>query len=334
MRFRTVIPGLFAVLAALRALPEARADGSVLVLGKASSQQRNVIVGAVVAAGRADGWSLQADAFQDRESEAVLACLRSAKPWSCVAPHMKSRGDQLVVVQVDLDRTDTVLGVHVVTAASDTDSTANHFCNACDDESLKLAVSDVARRLLRDAAERSGRTKLSIRSRPDRAWITLDGKPAGSTDIVKATYPGEHTVLLTRTGYAPATRTVQVKEGETADLVVDLELAAVTVIDRSQSPRPAPSRRVPKLLIGAGAVALVGGAILLGVDEDPSPVGKRHEYYYDTAPHGVGALIAGGAAVGAGTYLWLRASRASSTTSSPTVAPSTGGAVVGWSGRF
>jgi hypothetical protein len=333
MRLQIFIPAFLAALSVLRTVPEARADGSVLVLGKASPQQRSVIAEAIIGAARADGWSLQAHPYSDRDAETVLACLRVTRPWPCVAPHVKDRGDQLVVVQVELERTDTVLGVHVVTATTDADSTADHFCNLCDDDSLKRASAEVARRLLRDAAERSGRTRLSIRSRPDRAWITLDGKLAGSTDTVKATYPGEHTVMLTRTGYVAATRTLLVKDGETATLAVDLETAQETIIVLPGE-RRAPSRLVPKLLIAGGAVALVGGAILIGIDEDPSPVGKRHEYYYDTAPHGVGAIIAGAAAAGAGAYLWLRAARAARSTSSPTVAPAPGGAAVGWSGRF
>jgi hypothetical protein len=334
MRFQIFIPGLFAVAVALGAPPEARADGAVLVLGRASPQQRGVIAEAVIATARDGGWPAEVPVLADREREAVVACLRAARPWSCAAPHLKGRGDLLVVVQVELERTDTVLGIHVVTAASDTDSTANHFCNVCDDASLKLAVADVTRRLLRDAAERSGKTRLSIASRPDRAWITLDGKPAGSTNLVKATYPGEHTVMLTRTGYATATRTIEVQEGETAELIVDLEPAPGTVIDRGRDRRARAPRRVPRLLLGAGVVALASGAVLIGVDEDPSPVGKRHEYYYDTAPHGVGAVLVGAAAVGAGAYLWRRASRASRTKSSPTFAPSPNGAAVGWSGRF
>lgn len=337
MRLWIFIPGFLAAVTTPRAVPEARADGAVLVIGEASPEQRGLIAQAVVATARDGGWSVQAPALPDREGAAVAACLRAARPWSCAAPHLKGQGDPLVVVQVELERTDTVLGVHVVTAASDADSTANHFCNACDDASLTVAVAEVTRRLLRDAAERSGKTRLSIASRPDRAWITLDGRPAGSTNTVKATYPGEHTVLLTRSGYATATRTIEVREGETAELLVDLEPAPGTVIDRGHDRRAGAPRRVPRLLIGAGVLALAGGAVLIGVDEDPSPIGKRHEYYYDTAPHGVGAVVVGAAAVGAGVYLWLRASRASRASrikSSPSFAPSSGGAAVGWSGRF
>ncbi|HWO22236.1 MAG TPA: PEGA domain-containing protein [Kofleriaceae bacterium] len=317
------------------AVSRARADGSVLVLGEVSPQQRELIASAVVATARDGGWRLTPRASPDEETDLVAACLRAAKPWSCVASQMQDKGDQLVVVQVDLERTDTVLSVHVVTAASDAASTANHFCNACDDDSLKLAVSDVTRRLLRDAAERSGTTRISIASEPDSAWITLDGKPAGSTNTIRPTYPGEHTVMLTRAGYATATRTVHVKEGEL--LPLNFNLVSSTVIDESGDPRARSSRRVPLLLIGTGAVALAGGAVLFGVDEDPSPIGPQPPRYYDTVPHGIGAALVGTAAIGTGLYLWWRASRASRasrSTSSPTLAPSLGGAAVGGSGRF
>jgi hypothetical protein len=244
---------------------------------------------------------------------------------------MKDKGDRLVVVQVGMERMDTVLSVHVITAVNEADSTANFFCNACDEGSLKVAASDVTRRMLRAAAERSGKTKISIKSRPDRAWINLDGTLIGSTNTIKATYPGEHTVMLTRSGYLTATRTIVVKEGETAQLIVDLELAPGSIIDRSGDQRVSSSRLAPKLLAGAGAVALIGGAVY-SFTVDPPSSGKQPRYLYSGPALGVAA--AGGAALGIGLYLWLRPGSGAAAPTAPAVSPQPGGGVLGWSTSF
>jgi hypothetical protein len=329
MRFRIVFLGWFALVAVL--LSEARADGSVLVVGEASPRQHEVIVDAVIATAREIGWSLAAHPFLDQERAEVTACLGAARPWACVAPYMKDKGDRLVVVQVGIERTDTVLSVHVITAINETDSTANYFCDACDEDSLKVAASDVTRRMLRAAAERNGKTKISIKSTPDRAWINLDGALIGSTDTIKATYPGEHTLMFTRSGHLTAIRTVVVKEGETAELTVNLDPAPGSVIDRPGDLRTSSSRLVPKLLIGAGAVALIAGAVY-SFTVDPPSSGKQPRYLYSAPALGVAA--AGGAALGIGLYLWLRPGGGPATPAAPAVAPQPGGGVLGWSTSF
>jgi hypothetical protein len=332
MRFGIVILGWFALAAALA--PPARAEGSVLVAGKASPRQREVIVDAVIATAREIGWSLKAHPFPDKEHAAVTACLGATRPWACIAPYMTDRGDRLVAVKVGIERTDTVLSVHVITAVNDTDSTASYFCNACDEAALKAAASDVTRRMLRTAAERSGKTRISIKSKPDRAWINLDGTMIGSSDTIKATYPGEHTIMLTHSGYLTTTRTVVVKEGETAQVIVNLEPVPGSSIDRPGDRRASSSRVVPKLLTGAGAAALIGGAVY-SFTVDPPPGGKQPRYLYSVPALGVAA--AGGAALGIGLYLWLRPGSGPAThaaSAAPTVTPHPRGGVLGWSMSF
>jgi hypothetical protein len=203
---------------------------------------------------------------------------------------MTDRGDRLVAVKVGIERTDTVLSVHVITAVNATDSTASYFCNACDEAALSAAASDVTRRMLRAAAERSGKTRISIKSKPDRAWINLDGTMIGSSDTIKATYPGEHTIMLTHSGYLTTTRTVVVKEGETAQVIVNLEPVPGSSIDRPGDRRASSSRVVPKLLTGAGAAALIGGAVY-SFTVDPPPGGKQPRYLY--RPRGRGGRRGG-----------------------------------------
>jgi hypothetical protein len=90
-------------------------------------------------------------------------------------------------------------------------------------------------------------------------------------------------------------------------------------------------RIVPGLVAGAGLAAVIGGSIVSFTAED-SPEGQKHKYVY-SAP-GIGVAIAGGVAVGAGVYLWLRTSRQLRRRAVPTVSATAGGALAGWATTF
>jgi hypothetical protein len=336
MRLKNVFLGLIVIAVAFGPLSRARADGSVLVVGKVLPRQRQLIVESIVTTAREAGWTLRSPTFSPQEIDSVVACLGTEKPWPCVAPMLEKKGEKLVVVQVEVQRADTMLTMHVLAATNDLESTANQFCNVCNDRDLGLAVANVSRQLLRDSAERSGKTFLVIKSKPDKAWITLDAKPAGSTNVAKATYPGDHTVMLRRDGYVPATKDVRVKEGQTLEIELTLVPSPGTAVGPRDRPVPivGPSLFVPKLVTGASGAVLLGGILLVAFDEDPSPIGKRHEFVYNTAPLGAAAIITGALGVTYGLYRWVRTSRASKPTSSPTIAPQPGGATVGWAGSF
>jgi hypothetical protein len=302
----------------------AHADGAVLVVGPVSPRDRDVIVDAIKGEGRA--LSLRFSAAVSRDAaDASVACLRDQTPWSCVAPVIRGK-DQLVIVEVDSDRGGgapiTIVTAHLLTAGAEAESFASRHCAMCNEDALKRTVGDLSRDLLQRAASRSGRTKLTIRSRPERAQIKLDGVPAGATDATLATYPGKHTLELQAPGYAAGTREVIAVDGSTIAVAIRLQPAA-----RRPGAAPPGSRRWPGLAIGAGAAAIVAGGLLIAFDQDPSP---HQRYYYNTAKYGAASLAAGAVIAGAGIYLWLRP-RASSAAA---VAPVPGGAAVGWAGRF
>lgn len=303
----------------------AHADGAVLVVGAVSSRDRDVIVDAIKGEGRA--LSLRFNATVGRDAAAAsVACLHDKTPWSCVAPVLRGK-DQLVIVEIDSDHRGgapmTIVTAHLLTAGAEAESFASRNCAMCSEDALKRTIGDLSRDLLQRAAARSGRTRLAIRSHPDRAQIVLDGEPSGATDTTLATYPGKHTIELQATGYAAATREVIAVDGSTVDVAVPLQPAT----RRSGDPGSPGSRVWPGLAIGAGAAAIIAGGLLIAFDQDPSP---QHRYYYDTAKYGVASLAAGAVVAGAGVYLWLRP-RASSAAA---VAPVPGGAAVGWAGRF
>lgn len=89
-------------------------------------------------------------------------------------------------------------------------------------------------------------------------------------------------------------------------------------------------RLLPYGLMGAGAVALLGGVVMLAIDEDPDPADTMNATYRDTGTAGVIFGAAGAAALGVGIYLWFSDQRGSR----PVAAVSSDGAVIGWAGRF
>ncbi len=89
-------------------------------------------------------------------------------------------------------------------------------------------------------------------------------------------------------------------------------------------------RLLPYGLMGAGAVALLGGVVMLAMDEDPDPADTTNPTYRDTGTTGVILGAAGAAALGVGIYLWFSDKGGSR----PVAAVSSDGAVVGWAGRF
>jgi hypothetical protein len=97
-------------------------------------------------------------------------------------------------------------------------------------------------------------------------------------------------------------------------------------------PKGTSSSIAPLLLMGAGGVAIVGGGVLLALNE-PSSVPRDQEQpktYRSTIAPGV-AMLAGGAVAVVGGYLWWRHSKSSS---QPTVSVVSGGAIAGISGSF
>jgi hypothetical protein len=308
----------------------ARADGAVLVVGAVSPRDRDIIVDAIQSAGSALSLRFTAAAGQGA-ADASVACLRDQTPWSCVAPVIRGK-DQLVIVEVDSDRGGgapmTTVTAHLLTAGAEAVSFASRGCAMCNDEALKRTAGDLGRDLLQRAVARSGRTRLAIRSRPDRAQIRLDGEPAGATDATLATYPGKHTIELQTRGYAPATLDVVAIDGATVDVAIPLQPEARRSGGDPGSPGAPPrSRLAAGLVIGAGAAAIVAGGLLIALDQGPSP---DQRYYYATAKYGVASLIAGGLTAGAGIYLWVRPHASSAAA----VAPVPGGAAIGWAGRF
>lgn len=72
------------------------------------------------------------------------------------------------------------------------------------------------------------------------------------------------------------------------------------------SPARRRSTRSAKLLVGAGAAAVIAGGVLYALDEDVSPVGPQPPTYFNSAKPGIALGVAGAVAIGAGVWSWTR----------------------------
>jgi hypothetical protein len=102
---------------------------------------------------------------------------------------------------------------------------------------------------------RSYVSRINLTVRPSEASAALDGSPVTLGRGPLLMNPGEHTLLLTASGYRRHERRLVALGGETQDLLVSLDRERVT----SQREQARPLRKNPWLWTGIGAV--VAGAI-------------------------------------------------------------------------
>jgi PEGA domain len=306
-----------------------------MVVGAVSPRDRDIIVDSIKVAGTALSWKFSAPAFSRDAVDASVGCLNDKAPWSCIPPTVRTN-EQLVIVEIDSERVAdapmTIVTAHVLASGTESDSTDSRYCEMCNEDALKRAVGELGRTLLQNAAERTRRTKLAIHSSPSRAWILLDGKPVGITDLTRATFPGKHTISFLLQGYRTETRDVVVVEDKTLDVSVELKPEASAPTDAGDhGQRPGlPPRFFSKLAIGAGGAAMLAGGLLIAFDQDPDPHGPQSRYYYNTAGLGVATLGVGALVAGAGIYFLTRPH----VTSTATVTALPGGGAIGWAARF
>ncbi len=325
------------------AAPESPAATAILVSGTATAHHRELAAKTVETVARDLGAPVAGNNFSAKDASTITGCVTAAQAWGCIAPVIRGRGlEQVAVVSLTNDTgpdkspmvviTQQIIVMHLDTAVS-----AQRFCVRCTDDVLVSLTSELTRALLQEIAVRSGRTVVTISSTPRGARILFDGNSIGATDRSFNTFPGTHTIELELDGYRRESRSVDAALDKTSTLSVTLRPLNARPPTSSGGPPPSdpgrPRGLLPKLAMGAGAVAVVAGAIVLAFDEDSAtkPIGSEQpRQYRDTIAPGA-TLVIGGAVVGIGGYLWLRYTRA---TIAPAVAPTAGGATVGFFKAF
>jgi hypothetical protein len=319
----------------------AHADGVLLVTGAASPHQREIIGDAFQTTARSLHWKLSTPSLARELIDAAVKCLADSAPWACVAPELR-RSEQIIIVQLENERgasvPTTIATAHVLIAGIQSDVSASRYTETGDEQAFKRNTAELSK-VLQDAAERTGRTTLLIRSKPDKAWITLDGQNIGATEKTRATYPGTHTLSLRRIGYKATTREVVAVEGKvtTEDFALEPDGPSNGRTDgpsndrgNGEHPVGSSSRLLPKFAVFAGGAAVGAGVFWLVYNQKPDPHGHQDPYYHHTSAYGYVSLAAGALTAGVGLYFWLR----SDATSAAAVTPLRGGAAASWLWRF
>lgn len=320
---------LLVVIAAAAFEHPARADNGIIVVGGSADEHVRATAGAAIdAAAREIGWTVETKPLPKKDSDALLAC-KDPKLFACLPASLNAAGVHLVlVVKVDNTVVDGepqfAIEGKLVTTSPQGYFWDRRYCQRCADDRLQQESTEFARELLRKNATTSGRTVVEIKSQPAGAQVTLDGTLVGVTDFATNSFPGKHVVLVEKPGFQSETQTFTVEEGKTAEVSITLHRSDVRT---PGSPQHA-SRVVPGIAIGAGAalVAFGGYGLYLGTRGGRD---DKFEYTRGTSI-GIGAGIIGLGAIVYGAYALVH----DKGDSGPTASAVSGGAVVGWTGRF
>lgn len=315
------------VVPATSARAAADPTGIVVVTGKPTARERTTIETAITRVLRRASWSMSSQPFSPKETESITKCLRDDRPWRCLDRLMQPKGVDRIVVATVTRPSATRLNItgELAVAGDGGAVVVERHCDDCENESLDAVVQKLAEDLLHDLAIRA-ETKLDLRTVPAGATVLLDGRSIGTTDasgkLSQSALPGPHKLRVQHPGFVDSERTIQLAVAQTTPVVVELV----------QAPSTGTPLLVPAIIAGAGVAALAGG-ILLQLGKDSPPVGEKQPPYIISYP-GVALMAGGTIAIGIGVYLWMHAASNGAPTSTPTVAITAGGAVVGWAGHF
>ncbi len=348
--------------------------GTVVVYGKARSSHLKAVAKAVEAALRGAGWDV-GRRFSAREADTVVRCFAADKPGLCIAATAASyEVSRVVAVQVDPERGEgrkapLRLSGQLATAGTADVVLQMRFCNPCGKDELTSVSQDLVKLLLDSSEMRAANTKLELRIKPSSAVVTLDGKLIGGDSKELPTVAGTHTLLFELDGYVRQSRTVEVEEGQTQIVEVELlPLAGITIAppaDDRQSGvvRPPPGDPSdpgaptipgapgpgtgqperggrgwrPYTLLAVGGLAIVGGVVGVLIDEDPKldPTLKQPPTIMDTGRLGASMIVGGAVLAGFGGVLWWKAGDKPKKKRTVTaIVPTRSGALVGVGGTF
>ncbi|HEY3357194.1 MAG TPA: PEGA domain-containing protein [Polyangia bacterium] len=206
-------------------------------------------------------------------------------------------------------------------------------CDICGIEEVgeKMALAASALRAKLEALM-VGPARLTVRSDPPGAFVSLDGKEIGRTPLEREIPGGQHTIQVRRRGYVAAERTVMLVP----------ELAETVEVTLLKGTATFPYATVGWSGVAAGALVIAGGIVAVALDgkqiscSEPDVRGHcpyvRNTRVLGATLTGVGAAMATAGAL----FVWLAADRGveRKVGAAPAVVPLPGGAALTWGRSF
>jgi hypothetical protein len=281
---------------------------------------------------------LHGDDLQKRLGAGTVTC-RTPDCYPALA--QKLRVAYLVVVTVGQhERNYGITLVLVRGRSGEKAAEVQERCDICGieevGEKMGLAASSLRTKL---EALMVGPARLTVRSSPPGAYVTLDGKEIGQTPLEREVPGGQHTLRLRHRGHIAAQRTVT--------LVPEIAEAIDVTLIRAASTFPYAA--VGWTALATGVAALGAGAALVAIDGRQISCAADQQDAFGHCPkvrntRALGAALAGvGAALatGGGLFLWLASDRggggerrAAAPRWRAGVQPLLGGAQLALDGRF
>lgn len=191
-------------------------------------------------------------------------------------------------------------------------------CDLCGLAELGSRVSDVAATMRREVeATLVPPPTLIVTSQPPGAMVMVDGEAIGRAPIELQTVAGEHRIVVEHPDHIREQLDVELVDGVRRELTVRLRprpAPVVTTTDSGSDGRGTMLLGVGAATLAAGVGAIVGGAVMLAIDDEPierdcdgdnvDALG-RCRYLHDTLAGGIGLTVGGVALVGAGVALTI-----------------------------
>ena len=183
-------------------------------------------------------------------------------------------------------------------------ATAEQVCELCGLAEVGSLVEDIAGTLAsRIESLASAHAVILFESTPPGATLILDGQDVGTTPMNREIAPGAHQAEAVLDGHVSQRRSFEAEPGVDETIRFELPVA----------PRdPKVLRRLGWASLGLGTAAVVSGAVLIAIDENPitsrcsgdnvNSVGVC-KFRRDTLAGGIALVASGGAAIIAGTVI-------------------------------
>lgn len=326
--------------------PTAAADRAVTVVGSSKAKELEAVTTAAHEAVERSNWIVVPHKLPPERVAEVIQC--STKSDSrCIGQLLDEVGaDRLIALTlVDEKYHDQPVRVvygTILRRGADVLASSQRHCESCRDVLLADHVRSLVTELVRSARSKVNPATLVVRSVPSGARVKLDGEAVGPTELEIPIDAGVHTLEIAMKDYRTHIQEITVSDGQRRKIeakLVPVNGAPPAKSDEGTDPvtvRPPKKRRLaPWLVAGSGAALVIGGGVLIALDEDEVQQGTVIPDYRDTATGGLVLAVTGAVVVTAG-VVWLTRARKKPPIA-PTVAPVItyqDGARIGIAGHF